>query len=131
MSKTKTDLIIEKINDVKNQTNRIEDNVRRNTENIQHNHEENQLTYQRIEHEIKKINLLDENQNKSLEEHIAGVKSNTSLILKVDSEVEKRLKRLEKPKLYELWVKTTFDLLIKVGMLGSSVYVALRLFGVI
>jgi hypothetical protein len=86
------------------------------------------LSTQKLQSEIEKINKLDEQQNRMLDEHIAGVNTLKKIHELQKEEVGKRLKELEKPR---EWLKTTRKGVLWLGGIAASVYSILKLFEVI
>lgn len=94
-----------------------------------------ELSHQTLRSEIEKINLLDEQQNKILDEHIAGVNTLKDLLATQREEVkllntalELRINSLEQP---VIWLSTTKKVLITTGAIAGSITVILKLLEVI
>lgn len=86
------------------------------------------LSTQKLQSEIEKINKLDEQQNKILDEHIAGVNTLKKMHELQKEEVRKRLQELEKPR---EWLKTTRKGILWLGGIAAALYSILRLLEVI
>ena len=82
------------------------------------------LSTQKLQSEIEKINQLDEQQNKILDEHIAGVNTLKEMHTLQKNEVGARLKDLEKPR---EWLKMTRKGILWLGGLAAAVMTILKL----
>ena len=86
------------------------------------------LHSQKMEYEIKKINKLDEDQNKSLDKHIEGVNTLKAMHSDLKDEIDARLDRLEQPrKLLKLLQKV----IIYASGIASLAYGVLKLLDIL
>lgn len=85
------------------------------------------LSTQKLQSEIEKINQLDEIQNEQLKIHIEGVKTNKAALEFYKLEHDKRLDDLEKPR---EWFKMTKTAAIWVTAMAAGIGAVLKLFGV-
>jgi len=90
-----------------------------------------ELSTQKLQSEIEKINHLDEQQNKILDEHIAGVNTLKDILAVQKEEVrllEKsinlKITALEKP---AVWLSTTSKVLLAFGAAAGAVTLILKL----
>lgn len=86
------------------------------------------LSTQKLQSEVEKINQLDEQQNRILDEHIAGVNTLKAMHLEQREAIHKRLSELEKPR---EWLKMTRKGLIWLAGTAAAVMTLLKFLEVI